>query len=182
MVAWKADRYGLYSTKEYSNGERETGNGSWPAVRFCGYDAPVRFLAIDLGERRIGLAISDASGLLARPLGLLVARGEQQLHEVVREIGRLAAEEDGLGEVVLGLPRRLDGSPHEQTARVLAFADALRARVVQPVRLQDERLSSVEAESRLALRDRDWRSRKKKLDAAAAAVILQDYLDGRHPG
>ena len=78
---------------------------------------------------------------------------------------------------MLGLPRRLDGSPHEQTARALAFAEALRARIPQPIVMQDERLSSVEAESRLAVRDRDWRSRKKKLDAAAAAVILQDYLD-----
>ena len=51
--------------------------------------------------------------------------------------------------------------------------------VRQPIALQDERLTTVEAESRLALRDRDWRSRKKKLDAAAAAVILQDYLDER---
>ncbi len=139
----------------------------------------MRILGIDLGERRIGLAISDPSGALARPLGVIAARGDQQLHEVVREIARLAAEEDGLSEVVLGLPRRLDGSPHEQTARALAFAEALRARVAQPVVLQDERLSSVEAESRLAIGDRDWRSRKKKLDAAAAAVILQDYLDDR---
>ncbi len=137
----------------------------------------MRILGIDLGERRIGLAISDPSGALARPLDVIAARGEQQLHEVVRAVGRLAAEDDGLGGVVLGLPRRLDGSPHEQTARALAFAEALRARIPQPIVMQDERLSSVEAESRLAVRDRDWRSRKKKLDAAAAAVILQDYLD-----
>ena len=76
-----------------------------------------------------------------------------------------------------GEPRRLDGTPNDQTAGVTAFVETLRARIPQPVVLQDERLSSVEAESRLALRDRDWRSRKKKLDAAAAAVILQDYLD-----
>jgi len=139
----------------------------------------VRVLGIDLGERRIGLAVSDPSGLLARPLDVLAARGDEQLREVVRIIRGLAGEEDGLGEVVLGLPRRLDGSPHEQTARALAFADALRALIPQPVLLQDERLSSVEAESRLAVRNRDWRSRKKKLDAAAAAVILQDFLDHR---
>lgn len=142
----------------------------------------MRILGIDLGERRIGLAISDPSGLLARPLDVIAARGDQQLHEVLRAIGRLAAEEDGLAAVVLGLPRRLDGSPNEQTARAAAFAEALRARIPQPVALQDERLSSVEAESRLALFDRDWRSRKKKLDAAAAAVILQDYLDAREQG
>ena len=63
--------------------------------------------------------------------------------------------------------------------RSAALARALAQRISQPVVLQDERLSSVEAESRLAVRDKDWRSRKKKLDAAAAAVILQDYLDAR---
>ncbi len=104
------------------------------------------------------------------------------MERVAEAIARAAAEEDGLRLVVVGLPRRLDGTPNEQTAAVTAFVEALRARIPQPVVLQDERLSSVEAESRLALRDRDWRSRKKKLDAAAAAVILQDYLDAREQG
>jgi putative pre-16S rRNA nuclease len=135
-------------------------------------------LAFDLGRRRIGLAISDVSGVLARPLDVIAATGPVQIDRVVDAVRRIADEEDGLGEVVVGLPRRLDGTPNEQTAAVLAFAAALRARIAQPVALQDERLSSIEAESRLAARDRDWRSRKKKLDAAAAAVILQDYLDG----
>ena len=131
-----------------------------------------------LGGRRIGLAISDASGVLARPLGVIEASGPAQLARVTEAVGRAAAEEDGLG------PRGLWGCRDCSTARrttrpplVTAFVEALRARIPQPVALQDERLSSVEAESRLALRDRDWRSRKKKLDAAAAAVILQDYLD-----
>jgi putative Holliday junction resolvase len=137
----------------------------------------MRALGVDLGGRRIGLAISDASGVLARPLAVIEASGPAQLARVVEAVGRAAAEEDGLGLVVVGLPRRLDGTPNDQTAGVTAFVEALRARIPQPVVLQDERLSSVEAESRLALRDRDWRSRKKKLDAAAAAVILQDYLD-----
>jgi putative holliday junction resolvase len=137
----------------------------------------VRALAVDLGARRIGLAISDASGSLARPLEVIEARGPAQLGCVVDAVRRIAAEEDGLGVVVVGLPSRLDGTPNEQTPVATAFAAALRTRIDQPVVLQDERLSSVEAESRLAILDRDWRSRKKKLDAAAAAVILQDYLD-----
>ena len=137
----------------------------------------MRTLAVDLGARRIGLAISDASGVLARPLEVIEASGPAQLSRVAEAVRRIAAEEDGLDLVVVGLPRRLDGSPNEQTAVVTAFVAALRADIAQPVVLQDERLSSVEAESRLAHRDRDWRSRKKKLDAAAAAVILQDYLD-----
>jgi putative holliday junction resolvase len=137
----------------------------------------VRVLALDLGRRRIGLAISDVSGVLARPLDVIAVAGPAQLDAVVAAIRRIADEEDGLGAVVVGLPSRLDGTATEQTAAAKAFAVALGARISQPVALQDERLSSVEAESRLAIRDRDWRSRKKKLDAAAAAVILQDYLD-----
>lgn len=141
----------------------------------------MRALAIDLGERRVGLAVSDVTGLLARPLEVLDVRGlSQQVQAVLRRIESLVAEDDGeVGPIVVGLPRRLDGSATEQTERVLAFVEMLKRRVSQPVVLQDERLTSVEAESRLALNDRDWRSRKKKLDAAAAAVILQDYLDGR---
>jgi putative Holliday junction resolvase len=101
------------------------------------------------------------------------------LEIVGREIARLAEEEDGVGAVVVGLPRRLDGTPTDMTTRVEKFAQQLHAKTSLPVTLQDERLSSREAESRLALRDKDWRSRKARLDAAAAAVILQDYLDGR---
>lgn len=141
----------------------------------------MRALALDLGTRRIGLAVSDASGVLARPLAVIEASGSAQLDRVVSAIRETAAEEDGLAVVVAGLPRRLDGTPNEQTGRVVAFVAELRERIDLPVVLQDERLSSVEAESRLALRDRDWRSRKSKIDAAAAAVILQDYLDA-HPG
>jgi putative holliday junction resolvase len=149
-----------------------------PGRRGGGYHSSVRLLGVDLGGRRIGLAISDASGVLARPLDVIEASGPAQLLRVVEAVRRVSAEEDGLDVVVVGLPRRLDGTPNEQTAAVTAFVEALGARIEQPIVLQDERLSSVEAESRLARRDRDWRSRKKRLDAAAAAVILQDYLDG----
>ena len=138
-----------------------------------------RIVGLDVGERRIGMAVSDVSGTLARPLGVLriSSLDASAVALVASDLTRLAAEDDGLGVVVVGLPRRLDGSPNAMTPRVEAFADALRVRTGHVVVLQDERLTSVEAESRLALRDRDWRTRKDKLDAAAAAVILQDYLD-----
>ena len=141
----------------------------------------MRTVGLDIGERRIGVAVSDATSTLARPLGVLRSAGldGDALDVVVREIARLAGEEDGVGAIVVGLPRRLDGTPTEMTPRVEQFARALGAKTSLPVALQDERLSSREAESRLALRDKDWRSRKAKLDAAAAAIILQDYLDGR---
>jgi putative holliday junction resolvase len=144
----------------------------------------VRVLAIDLGRRRIGLAVSDASGTLARPLETLDARGRSPLALVLDVIHRLEQEDDGLAAIVVGLPKRLDGSANDQTPLAIDFSEQLRARASQRIVLQDERLSSIEAESRLALRDKDWRSRKEKLDAAAAAVILQDYLDAlpRDPG
>src|SRR4026209_3033552 len=141
----------------------------------------MRTVGLDIGERRIGVAVSDATGTLARPLGVLRPAGldVDALDVVAREIGRLAGEEDGVGAIVVGLPRRLDGTPTDMTSRVQQFARALGAKTSLPVTLQDERLSTREAESRLAVRDKDWRSRKAKLDAAAAAIILQDYLDGR---
>jgi putative Holliday junction resolvase len=127
------------------------------------------------------VAVSDATGTLARPLGALVAGGSpaETIDTIAGEIARLAAEEDGVGAVVVGLPRRLDGSDNEMTPMVQALAEALRARAGVPIVLQDERLTSREAESRLALREKDWKVRKQRLDAAAAAIILQDYLDSR---
>jgi putative holliday junction resolvase len=142
-----------------------------------------RIVALDVGEQRIGVAISDASATLARPLTVLHAPGlgRAALAAVIAELTGLAAEPDGVAALVVGLPRRLDGSPGSMTARVEQFAARLRRRVPWDIALQDERLSSHEAETRLAERTRDWRTRKARLDAAAAAVILQDYLDARRP-
>jgi putative holliday junction resolvase len=138
-------------------------------------------LGIDYGARRIGLALSDATGTLASPWRLIDRPPSEAatLTLLLGEIEALRAGDDGLAAVVVGWPRRLDGSPTHQTAAVEALARALEARVAVPIVLQDERLSSHEAETRLAARERDWRQRKRKLDAAAAAVVLQDYLDHR---
>jgi putative Holliday junction resolvase len=138
-----------------------------------------RVAGLDVGERRIGVAVSDATCTLARPVGVLQTSGldGDAVERAVAELERLAAEDDGLASLVVGLPRRLDGSPSDMTPRVKAFAAAVHVRTALPVVLQDERLTSREAESRLAVREKNWRARKKQLDAAAAAIILQDYLD-----
>lgn len=151
---------------------------AFPVVR---YALRVRFLGIDYGGRRIGLALSDATGMLARPWKTIVRHGNrgQVAAALESEIRRLLAEDDGLAGVVLGHPRKLGGEPTDQTAEVQALAGALQARVELPVVLQDERLTSREAESLLARRVRSWRERKALLDAASAALILQDFLDGR---
>ena len=137
----------------------------------------MRVLGVDVGSRRIGMAISDPSRTLARPLLTLTVGPGDAVRKVVQEIGRLAAEDDGVAEVVVGLPRGLDGGRTGQTAHVEAFIDALRTQTSLPIQAVDERLTSREAESRLALREKDWKKRKQKLDAAAATIILQDYLD-----
>jgi putative Holliday junction resolvase len=144
------------------------------------YSRVVRVIGIDLGERRIGVAVSDASGTLARPLktierGTSDADAVERLHAMIADL----ADEDEVGSVVVGLPTRLDGSPNTQTKRIGAMVALLSARLTVPVFTYDERLSSREAEERLSIREKDWRKRKAKLDAAAAAVILQDYLDAR---
>jgi putative holliday junction resolvase len=140
-------------------------------------------MGIDVGTRRIGLAVSDVTRTLARPLMTIeIDNADDGVRRVADEATRLAAEEDSLATIVVGLPVRLDGSANDQTARVSAFIDALKQQTPIAVVTADERLSSVEAESRIAVRTRNWRERKKKLDAAAAAVILQDYLDGLSRG
>ena len=139
----------------------------------------MRALGIDYGDKRIGLALSDATGLLASPWKKLdnnrdVAAAARRLAD---EIRALQADADGLSAVVIGLPRRLSGEANEQTARVQTLARLLAAAVTVPIALQDERLTSHDADALLAQTERDWRKRKARLDAMAAALILQDFLD-----
>jgi putative Holliday junction resolvase len=138
----------------------------------------VRVLGVDFGRKRIGLAISDASATLARPWQSIAAGTTPRASAtLVAAIIRDEGVDDPVDAVVVGLPRRLSGEDTDQTAPTRQFADALAGLAGVRVHLQDERLTSVEAESRLALRERDWRKRKAKIDAAAAAIILQDFLD-----
>ena len=141
----------------------------------------MRVLGIDYGRRRIGLALSDATGMLARPWKTIPRVGNtvQVAAALAGEALALGREDDGLAAVVLGYPRRLSGEASEQTPAVEMLAAQLRRVLEVPLVLQDERLSSHEAEQLLARREKDWRKRKPLLDATAAAVILQDYLDER---
>ena len=139
-----------------------------------------RILAVDVGARRVGLAISDASRTLARPLETIAVASEADAVErVARRIEQLDAEDEGLATIVVGLPASLDGTATPQTVRVTAFIARLSKRTPLPIATEDERLTSREAESRLAVREKDWRKRKTQIDAVAASVFLQDYLDRR---
>jgi putative Holliday junction resolvase len=139
----------------------------------------MRVLGIDAGARRIGIAVSDATGTLARPVRVIDAfrSDTDAASRIVDAIRELERDESPVEAIVIGMPAHLDGRPHEYAPRIRALADALRALIDLPIAFEDERLTSHEAEQRLAARIRDWRERKAMLDAAAAAVILQDYLD-----
>ena len=139
----------------------------------------MRVLGVDYGGKRIGLALSDATGQLARPWKAIARQGDagRVAAAIAAEIDALARDGEDVGTIVLGLPRRLSGEPSDQAGAVEAVAVRLRQQLRIPIALQDERLTSREAERRLAVREKDWRKRKQALDSEAAAVILQDYLD-----
>jgi putative holliday junction resolvase len=143
----------------------------------------MRILGVDFGRRRIGLALSDVSGTLARPwrvvdAGATPSASADRLAAIITDARSAPDDDIEIAAVVVGLPRRLNGDDTDQTQPAREFARQLADATGLGVTLQDERLTSHEAESRLAVRERDWRKRKARLDAAAAAIILQDYLDG----
>jgi putative Holliday junction resolvase len=132
-------------------------------------------MALDVGDVRIGVALSDETGTLASGLLTLKSVGPRQ---DAQALAALAREHD-VGEVVVGLPLRLDGSLGSQAEKVLAFVERLRRVARLPVVARDERLTSVEADERLAEAGVRRRDRKARIDQAAAALILQEHLDER---
>lgn len=136
-----------------------------------------RILALDVGEKRIGVAVSDETGTLARPLTTLTRASKREDFE---RIARLAAEQ-GAERVVAGYPRSLAGDEGPQARRVRRYVEALATTLPAPVELWDERYTTVEAQERLQEAQRRKLRDRGQLDAAAAAIILQDYLDARRP-
>ncbi len=134
--------------------------------------SPGRVIALDVGERRIGVAVSDPTGTLATPHTVIHRRSKAEDFEMVaRLVIELEAE-----RVVVGLPLSLNGEVGPQARRVSRYAQALAQRLDVPVELHDERYSTVTAD---ALLTESGRKRRVPIDAAAAAVILQDYLDSQ---
>jgi putative Holliday junction resolvase len=137
--------------------------------------AAVRLLALDVGDVRIGVALSDETGTLASGLVTLRSAGPRRDVQAVAALVR----EHGVGEVVVGLPLRLDGSRGPRAERVSGFVERLRRVLRVPVVTRDERLTSVAADERLAEAGVRRHERKARLDQAAAALILQELLDER---
>lgn len=137
-----------------------------------------RILGIDYGERRIGIAISDPSATIAQPLTVLTRRAGKR--PPVQAIADLIEQHDAQ-HVVIGLPLTLAGDESDWTREVRAFGNKLALRARTGVSFADERLSSVAAERAvrsLGLK-RSEREQKERIDAAAAMLILQSYLDSR---
>lgn len=136
---------------------------------------PGRVLALDLGEARIGVAVSDPERRVALPAGTIrVAGGPQDL----KAVAALVAEH-GVAEVVVGHPRSMRGERGAAAMRAEEFAEGLRAVLGVPVRLQDERLTTVEAERGLQEAGARGRRRRDAVDQAAATLILRAFLEGR---
>ena len=129
-----------------------------------------RVLALDVGNRRIGVAVSDASKLLARPVCVIDRKTDNVLERLRALVAEHAPE-----EIVIGYPRHADGRLSEQTARVEGFAAELRQAVDVPQRYYDERHSTQEAREIIAAKKRGKQPAND--DAIAASVILQRYLD-----
>lgn len=138
----------------------------------------VRAVALDLGSRRIGVALCDSGGTVATPYDTVHRRGDRAAEHA--EIARLV-DESGAEVVVVGLPLSLDGSDGPAAVEARAEAAALAARLDVPVVLHDERLTTVTAERSLAAQGRRGRRRRDVVDRVAAAVILQAWLEGGGP-
>ena len=137
----------------------------------------MRILGLDYGDRRIGVALSDAFGWTAQGLEVIDRKdvGEEGDVRRIRELVR----EHGVEEIVIGLPKNMNGTVGPRGEICIAFADKLKATLSMPVHLWDERLTTVAAERTLLDADVSRRKRKQVIDKMAAAILLQNYLDSR---
>ncbi|MFQ3670931.1 MAG: Holliday junction resolvase RuvX [Verrucomicrobiia bacterium] len=136
-----------------------------------------RTLALDPGTKRIGVAISDPTRTLARPLPLLPATPFNAFCDALSTLVR----DHEIDLILIGLPRNMDGSYGPAAERTREFAARLKERILIPIQLVDERLTTVMASRQLHESGLNTRQQKSKIDSAAAQVLLQSYLDGQAP-
>ena len=133
----------------------------------------MRYLAIDLGQKRTGLAICDAGEMIASPLCMITDQTS-----LIDRVKKIVAQEEA-GAIVIGLPLNMDGSEGKPVKNIRDFAARLGKEVNLPIHFQDERLTSFDAEQKLA-GEFTRKKKKKRLDAIAAASILQAFLDEKN--
>ena len=133
----------------------------------------MRVLAIDHGTKRMGIAVSDELGILAQPLEFIPADPFDKFLARLKEI----LEEREIEQILVGMPRNMDGSYGPQALKVQDFVAVLKKSVLQPIKTWDERLTTVQAAVALRASGKKAKQQKEKVDAAAAAVVLHGYLD-----
>ncbi len=133
----------------------------------------MRVLAIDHGTKRMGIALSDPSGMIAQPLEFIPAEPFAQFLERLKTILR----EKEVELIVIGMPRNMDGSYGPAAAKVQEFVAVLKENIIIPIRTWDERLTSAQANRFLIEANVRRQDRKEKVDKAAAAILLQSFLD-----
>jgi putative Holliday junction resolvase len=134
----------------------------------------MRYLAIDFGDKRTGLAICDLSEKIVSPLAVI--EGQKNLLNTIADIAKYENAE----AIVIGLPLNMDDSKGPQAERVIRFAEQLKNHLQIPIHFQDERLSSFGAEEKLAPAEFTRKKKKKRLDAVAAAEILEAFLEQKN--
>ena len=134
-----------------------------------------RVLGLDFGERRIGLALSDPLGIIAKPLTII---DRKKTADHISRISEIVSERK-ITSIVVGLPLTLKGGYSKQTEIVLAFIDQLKSDLQIPIMTVDERLSSVAAEKSLQAQAVKTGHNKGRVDETAAAIFLQEYLDSQ---
>lgn len=132
-------------------------------------------LSVDLGHARTGIAVSDSSGFLASPLCVITEHNDEKLIEKIAEKAREAKAEI----LVVGLPKNMDGTEGESAIRAREIGAKLSERTGLPIHMQDERGTTITAHNFLSESNVYGKKRKQRVDAAAATIILQDYLDSR---
>ena len=136
----------------------------------------MRSLALDVGDKRIGVALSDPQGILASPFTIINCKEERLDIEAIINI----VNQQQVKQIVVGLPRSMDGSIGKQAAKVKAFVQRLCSHTEVPVQFRDERLTTVSAKRLMQAVNRKKTRGKVRHDAIAAALILQGYLDEAH--
>jgi putative Holliday junction resolvase len=135
----------------------------------------MRVLGIDHGTKRMGIALSDPSGMIAQPLEFIPAEPFAPFLERLKQILR----EKEVELIIVGMPRNMDGSYGPAAAKVQEFVAVLKENIIIPIRTWDERLTSAQANRFLIEANVRRQERKEKVDKAAAAILLQSFLDSR---
>ena len=133
----------------------------------------MRILGIDLGEKRIGISISDELGITAQGLPTIISKNDEKNIQEIKNI----INEYNVKKIVLGLPKNMNGTLGLQAKKAISFAERIKKCCMLPVELEDERLTTTKAEKLLIEGNRSRKKRKKVIDKMSAVIILQTFLD-----